>query len=182
MTTVPVRAELIPVTVTVNGVLHEAAVPGRLLLADYLRDRLGLTGTHDGCAHGTCGACTVLVDAEAVRSCLMFAAQVDGSHITTVEGVSPDGELTPVQRAFQDNHGMQCGFCTPGIVCSLTGLLAKDPAPSEEAIIDTLNGHLCRCTGYQNIVKAARQAAGRPIESNPIDSGAAESSGEGSDR
>jgi carbon-monoxide dehydrogenase small subunit len=153
----------IPVAVTVNGVPHDAAVPARLLLADFLRDHLGLTGTHLGCGHGTCGVCTVLLDGEPVRSCLMLAAQVDGCTVTTVEGISPDGELTPVQRAFQDNHGLQCGFCTPGLVCSLTALLRADPEPSDEAIIDTLDGHLCRCTGYQNIVKAARQAAGRPI-------------------
>jgi carbon-monoxide dehydrogenase small subunit len=160
----PTRPALIPISLTVNGLPVDAAVPGRMLLADFLRDELGLTGTHVGCGHGTCGSCTILVDGEAVRSCLQFAVQVDGCVITTVEGVSPDGRLTPVQQAFQDNHGMQCGFCTPGFVCSLTGLLAKDPAPSEETIVDTLNGHLCRCTGYQNILKAARQAAGRPVD------------------
>ena len=164
MTQAPNRPTLIPVSVTVNELPYEAAVPGRMLLADFLREELGLTGTHIGCAHGTCGSCTILVDGEAVRSCLQFAAQVDGCTIATVEGVSPDGELTPVQQAFQDNHGMQCGFCTPGFVCSLTGLLAKDPSPSEETIVDTLNGHLCRCTGYQNILKAARQAAGMEVE------------------
>jgi carbon-monoxide dehydrogenase small subunit len=164
MTQAPNRPTLIPVSVTVNGLPYEAAVPGRMLLADFLREELGLTGTHVGCGHGTCGSCTILVDGEAVRSCLQFAAQVDGCAITTVEGISPDGRLTPVQQAFQDNHGMQCGFCTPGFVCSLTGLLAKDPSPNEETIVDVLNGHLCRCTGYQNILKAARQAAGMEVE------------------
>lgn len=163
MTQTPARPDLIPVAVTVNGLPYEAAVAGRTLLSDFLRDDLGLTGTHIGCGHGTCGACTIVVDGEAVRACLLLAAQVDGCQLTTVEGISPDGELTPVQRAFQDNHGMQCGFCTPGFVCSLTALLATDPAPSEETLVDTLNGHLCRCTGYQNILKAARQAAGLPV-------------------
>ncbi|MCW0214813.1 MAG: (2Fe-2S)-binding protein [Pseudonocardia sp.] len=157
------RIPPVPIAVRVNGVSHEAAVAPRLLLSDFLRDELGLTGTHVGCGHGTCGACTVILDGEPVRSCLTLAAQVDECTVTTVEGLSPDGELTPVQQAFQDNHGMQCGFCTPGFVCSLTALLAADPEPSDEAITDTLDGHLCRCTGYQNIVKAARQAAGRPV-------------------
>ena len=156
-------SELLPVVLTVNGVPHTAAVPPRLLLADLLREHLGLTGTHLGCGHGTCGSCTVVLDGEPVRSCLMLAVQADGSSVTTVEGVAGDGPITPVQQAINDNHGMQCGFCTPGVVCSLTALLEADPAPSDEAITDTLDGHLCRCTGYQNIVKAARQAAGRPV-------------------
>ncbi|GAA1378726.1 (2Fe-2S)-binding protein [Pseudonocardia kongjuensis] len=156
-------SELLPVVLTVNGVPHTAAVPPRLLLADLLREHLGLTGTHLGCGHGTCGSCTVVLDGEPVRSCLMLAVQADGSSVTTVEGVAGDGPITPVQQAINDNHGMQCGFCTPGVVCSLTALLDADPAPSDEAITDTLDGHLCRCTGYQNIVKAARQAAGRPV-------------------
>ena len=164
MTSAPVRPTLIQISLTVNGMPVDGAVPGRMLLTDFLRDTCGLTGTHIGCGHGTCGACTILMDGEAVRACLLFAAQADGCVLTTVEGISPDGQLTPVQQAFQDNHGMQCGFCTPGFVCSLTGLLSKDPSPSEETIVDTLNGHLCRCTGYQNILKAARQAAGRPVE------------------
>jgi len=156
-------SELLQVVLTVNGVPHTAAVPPRLLLADLLREHLGLTGTHLGCGHGTCGSCTVVLDGEPVRSCLMLAVQADGSSVTTVEGVAGDGPITPVQQAINDNHGMQCGFCTPGVVCSLTALLDADPAPSDEAITDTLDGHLCRCTGYQNIVKAARQAAGRPV-------------------
>jgi carbon-monoxide dehydrogenase small subunit len=129
-------------------------------LSDYLREQLRLTGTHLGCAHGTCGACTVLLDGAPVRACLLFAAQADGCAVTTIEGISPDGELTAVQQAFQDNHGMQCGFCTPGFVVSLTALLTADPHPTEDELVDTLDGHLCRCTGYQNILRAGRQAAG----------------------
>jgi len=135
-------------------------VAPRTLLSDYLREQLRLTGTHLGCAHGTCGACTVLLDGAPVRACLLFAAQADGCAVTTIEGISPDGELTAVQQAFQDNHGMQCGFCTPGFVVSLTALLTADPHPTEDELVDTLDGHLCRCTGYQNILRAGRQAAG----------------------
>lgn len=126
-------------------------------LADYLRDDLDLTGTHIGCEHGTCGACTVLVNGEPVRSCLMLAVQADGCSVTTVEGVSAPGELTCVQRAFNDNHAMQCGFCTPGIVVSLTALARQQPPATEEQLVATLDGHLCRCTGYQNILKAGQQ-------------------------
>jgi carbon-monoxide dehydrogenase small subunit len=146
--------------VEVNGVSHRGEVAPRTLLSDYLREHLRLTGTHLGCGHGTCGACTVLLDGAPVRACLLFAAQADGCAVTTIEGISPDGELTPVQRAFQDNHGMQCGFCTPGFVVSLTALLAGTPQPTEDELVDTLDGHLCRCTGYQNILRAGRQAAG----------------------
>jgi len=135
-------------------------VAPRTLLSDYLREQLRLTGTHLGCAHGTCGACTALLDGAPVRACLLFAAQADGCAVTTIEGISPDGELTAVQQAFQDNHGMQCGFCTPGFVVSLTALLTADPHPTEDELVDTLDGHLCRCTGYQNILRAGRQAAG----------------------
>jgi carbon-monoxide dehydrogenase small subunit len=144
----------------VNGVSHHDEVAPRTLLSDYLREQLRLTGTHLGCAHGTCGACTVLLDGAPIRACLLFAAQADGCAVTTIEGMSPDGELTPVQQAFQDNHGMQCGFCTPGFVVSLTALLAGNPRPTEDELMDTLDGHLCRCTGYQNILRAGRQAAG----------------------
>ncbi|HTF49871.1 MAG TPA: (2Fe-2S)-binding protein [Pseudonocardia sp.] len=147
-------------SVEVNGVSHRGEVAPRTLLSDYLREALRLTGTHLGCAHGTCGACTVLLDGAPVRACLLFAAQADGCAVTTIEGVSPDGELTAVQQAFQDNHGMQCGFCTPGFVVSLTALLAATPHPTEDELVDTLEGHLCRCTGYQNILRAGRQAAG----------------------
>ena len=147
-------------SVEVNGVSHRGEVAPRTLLSDYLREALRLTGTHLGCAHGTCGACTVLLDGAPVRACLLFAAQADGCAVTTIEGVSPDGELTAVQQAFQDNHGMQCGFCTPGFVVSLTAQLAATPHPTEDELVDTLEGHLCRCTGYQNILRAGRQAAG----------------------
>jgi carbon-monoxide dehydrogenase small subunit len=147
-------------SVEVNGVSHRGEVAPRTLLSDYLREALRLTGTHLGCAHGTCGACTVLLDGAPVRACLLFAAQADGCAVTTIEGISPDGELTAVQQAFQDNHGMQCGFCTPGFVVSLTALLAATPRPTEDELVDTLDGHLCRCTGYQNILRAGRQAAG----------------------
>jgi carbon-monoxide dehydrogenase small subunit len=147
-------------SVEVNGVSHRGEVAPRTLLSDYLREALRLTGTHLGCAHGTCGACTVLLDGAPVRACLLFAAQADGCAVTTIEGISPDGELTAVQQAFQDNHGMQCGFCTPGFVVSLTALLAASPRPTEDELVDTLDGHLCRCTGYQNILRAGRQAAG----------------------
>jgi carbon-monoxide dehydrogenase small subunit len=147
-------------SVEVNGVGHRGEVAPRTLLSDYLREALRLTGTHLGCAHGTCGACTVLLDGAPVRACLLFAAQADGCAVTTIEGISPDGELTAVQQAFQDNHGMQCGFCTPGFVVSLTALLTAAPHPTEDELVDTLDGHLCRCTGYQNILRAGRQAAG----------------------
>jgi carbon-monoxide dehydrogenase small subunit len=150
----------IEISVVVNGVAHRGTVAPRTLLSDFLRENLRLTGTHLGCGHGTCGACTVLLDGDPVRACLLFAAQADGCTITTIEGISPEGRLTPVQQAFQDNHGMQCGFCTPGFVVSLTALLTGNPQPTEEELVDTLNGHLCRCTGYQNILRAGRQAAG----------------------
>jgi aerobic carbon-monoxide dehydrogenase small subunit len=154
------------IQLTVNGRLHEVAVAPRVLLADMLREELALTGTHLACEQGVCGACTILLDGRAVRSCLMLAVQANGHTITTIEGVSTDGTLTPVQQAFNDNHGMQCGFCTSGFVVSLHGLLQANPHASEAEVMDVLGGHLCRCTGYQNIIKAARQAAdavgGRP--------------------
>jgi len=149
----------IPVSLTVNGVAHEAVVEPRKILADLLREDCRLTGTHIGCEHGVCGACTVLVDGRAVRSCLVFAVQVDGSEVTTVEGLAADGELTPVQQAFQQEHGLQCGFCTPGFVMSVTAFLRDRPDPSDEEIRDALSGNLCRCTGYQGIVRAVRRAA-----------------------
>ena len=131
-----------------------------MTLADFLRDRCGLTGTHLGCEHGACGACTVLLDGEAVRSCLMFAVQADGAEVTTVEGVAaPDGTLSPVQSALRECHGLQCGFCTPGFVMSLTALLRDNPDPSDHEIREGLSGNFCRCTGYQGIVAAARRAA-----------------------
>jgi aerobic carbon-monoxide dehydrogenase small subunit len=148
------------VELTVNGALRTARVPARRLLSDLLRHDLRLTGTHVGCEHGVCGACTVLVDGEPVRSCLTFAVTVDGAEVTTVEGLSgPDGELGPVQRAFRECHGLQCGFCTPGFLLLATDLLARTPDPSDAEIADALGGNLCRCTGYVNIVRSVRRAA-----------------------
>ncbi|WP_433422332.1 (2Fe-2S)-binding protein [Microtetraspora malaysiensis] len=147
------------VTLVVNGVIREAAVPARRLLSDFLRHDLGLTGTHVGCEHGVCGACTVLLDGEPVRSCLTFAVTVDGHEVTTVEGLAGDGELSPVQRAFTECHGLQCGFCTPGFLCAVTAFLRDNPAPTEEEALEAVSGNLCRCTGYQNIVKAVHRAA-----------------------
>ena len=149
------------IRVTVNGTEHEAEVPARLTLADFLRERLDLTATHLGCEHGVCGACTILLDDETARSCIMLAAQADGSEITTLEGVVADDEdLHPVQQAFWDRHGLQCGFCTPGIIMSTLELLREHPQPTREQIDDALGGHLCRCTGYVKIVEAVEQAAG----------------------
>jgi carbon-monoxide dehydrogenase small subunit len=144
---------------TVNGTVRSADVEPRRTLADFLREDCRLTGTHLGCEHGVCGACTVLVDGLAVRSCLVFAVQVDGAEVTTVEGLSEDGELSPVQAAFRDCHGLQCGFCTPGFVVSVTAFLRDHPDPDDEAIREALSGNLCRCTGYQGIINAVRQAA-----------------------
>jgi len=144
----------------VNGELVRDVVEARLTLADFLRERRRLTGTHLGCEHGVCGACTVLVDGAAVRSCLMFAGQAQGHEITTIEGLSGlDDELTPVQRSFRDAHGLQCGFCTPGFIVSVTAFLRDNPRPTDEEIRDALSGNLCRCTGYQGILKAVRLAA-----------------------
>jgi carbon-monoxide dehydrogenase small subunit len=151
-----------PIRLSVNGNPTEAIVEPRMTLADFLRERCGLTGTHLGCEHGVCGACTVLLDGSAVRSCLVFAVQADGAEVSTVEGVaSADGELSPVQSALQECHGLQCGFCTPGFVMSITALLRDNPNPSDEEIREGLSGNLCRCTGYQGIVNAVRLAAGQ---------------------
>jgi carbon-monoxide dehydrogenase small subunit len=150
----------IAVDLTVNGRPFTAAVESRVTLADFLRENCGLTGTHLGCEHGACGACTVLLDGQAVRSCLIFAVQVDGQDVTTVEGIAaPDGTLSPVQAALRDCHGLQCGFCTPGFVTSITALLRDNPDPSDEEIREGLSGNFCRCTGYQGIVNAVRLAA-----------------------
>jgi len=150
----------IALTVTVNGERLSRTVEARRTLADFLRDNLSLTGTHLGCEHGVCGACTVLVDGDAVRSCLMFAAQADGADVTTIEGLSErNGELTPIQAAFQAEHALQCGFCTPGFVVSVHAFLAENPHPSDEEIRDALSGNLCRCTGYQGIIAAVKRAA-----------------------
>ena len=148
-----------PITLTVNGVARSEEVEARLTLADLLRERLDLTATHLGCEHGVCGACTVIVDGHAARSCTTLAVQVDGAEVLTLEGVATDGEeLHPVQQAFWEKHGMQCGFCTPGIVMSLVELLEREPDPSEETIREVLGGHLCRCTGYVKIREAAGEA------------------------
>ena len=147
------------ICVTVNGTSHDRAVEPRLLLSDFLRHELGLTGTHVGCEHGVCGACTVLLDGDAVRSCLVFAVQADGHAVTTVEGLAPPGELSPLQRAFQETHGLQCGFCTPGLLMTLVPFLATNPDPGDTEIREAISGNLCRCTGYQNIVAAVKRAA-----------------------
>ena len=149
-----------PIRFSVNGTPYEATVEPRLTLADFLRERCGLTGTHLGCEHGSCGACTVLLDGAAVRSCLVFAVQAEDAEVATVEGVaSADGELSPVQAALRDCHGLQCGFCTPGFVMSITALLRDNPHPTDEEIREGLSGNFCRCTGYQGIVNAVHQAA-----------------------
>src|SRR3954454_11128320 len=148
------------ITLTVNGTVRSGAAEPRLTLADFLREQCRLTGTHLGCEHGVCGACTVLVDGAAVRSCLMFAVQADGAEVTTIEGLSgPDGELSPVQSAFRDHHGLQCGFCTPGFVVSATAFLRDNPEPTDAEIAEARSGNLCRCTGYQGILRAVRAAA-----------------------
>jgi carbon-monoxide dehydrogenase small subunit len=152
----------VTVTMKVNGRERTVTCEPRKLLSDVLRDDFVLTGTHVGCEHGACGACTVMVDGAAVRSCLLFAAQMGGSDITTVEGIAnPDGSLSDVQQAMQDNHGLQCGFCTPGIVVTLTAFLRDHPDPTDDEIREAISGNLCRCTGYHGIVNAARQACGR---------------------
>ena len=154
-----------PIAVTVNGARREGVVEPRLLLSDYLRHELGLTGTHVGCEHGVCGACTVLVDGASVRSCLMLAVQCDGAEVATVESLATDGVLNPLQQALRDHHGLQCGFCTPGMLMTLTEFLRSHPDPSEAEVRDVLSGNLCRCTGYQGIVDAALAAARRMRES-----------------
>ena len=150
------------IAVTVNGVRHEATVPVRVTLADFLRHQLRLTGTHLGCEHGVCGACTILFDGRSARSCLMLAVQADGHEVMTVEGIAADKKvLHPLQEAFRDNHGLQCGFCTPGILTTLIELLRDNPDPTEEEVRIGISGNLCRCTGYHNIVVAALDAAKR---------------------
>jgi len=147
----------IAVEIRVNGEPRRAGVEPRLTLADFLRERCRLTGTHLGCEHGVCGACTVLLDGAAVRSCLVLAVQAQGREVTTVEGLAPDGGLTDVQEAFRDCHGLQCGFCTPGFVVTVSAMLAGDPTPDDAAIREALSGNLCRCTGYQGILAAVRR-------------------------
>ena len=146
------------VTVTVNGVHHERDVEPRLLLSDFIRLELGLTGTHVGCEHGVCGACTILFDGEPARSCIMFAVQANGHTLQTVEGLSPDREmLSPLQSAFREAHALQCGFCTPGILMTLTAFLRDRPEPNDAEIREALSANLCRCTGYQHIVEAVKR-------------------------
>jgi aerobic-type carbon monoxide dehydrogenase small subunit (CoxS/CutS family) len=152
---------MIAVDTVVNGRRYREDVEPRLLLSDFVRHRLGLTGTHVGCEHGVCGACTVKVDGIAVRSCLMLAVQADGAEIVTVEGLAGAGELTPLQAAFRRHHALQCGFCTPGILLAADDLLSRNPTPSREEIVDMLSGQLCRCTGYTPIVDAIAEVAGR---------------------
>jgi carbon-monoxide dehydrogenase small subunit len=148
------------ITLTVNGVRHSREVETRLTLGDFLRRDLGLTGTHLGCEHGVCGACTVHLDGEAIRSCILFAVQADGAKVTTVEGLAkPDGTLHPLQQAFRDHHGLQCGFCTPGMLMTLAAFLAENSNPTEREVREAISGNLCRCTGYQGIVAAALDAA-----------------------
>ena len=160
----------LPITVTVNGEARERAVEPRLLLSDFLRHELGLTGTHVGCEHGVCGACTVHVDGRAVRSCLLFTVQVHGREVATVESLAAEAcpeTLHPLQQAFREAHALQCGFCTPGFLMSLLPFLEENPDPSEREIREALSGNLCRCTGYQNIVAAVRLAAVKLRETAP---------------
>ena len=147
------------INVTVNGVSHESEVEPRLLLVHYLRDTLGLTGTHVGCETSLCGACTVMVDGQAVKSCTLLAVQADGSKVTTIEGMAAGGKLHPVQEGFWEHHGLQCGYCTPGMIMTAAQILERNPDPSDEEIRHGLEGNLCRCTGYQHIVQAVQCAA-----------------------
>jgi carbon-monoxide dehydrogenase small subunit len=149
----------VSVTVNVNGQEYKREVEPRLLLSDFLRHELGLTGTHVGCEHGVCGACTILFDGESIRSCLVFAVQADGHSLTTVEGLASDGKLHPIQQSFWEAHGLQCGYCTPGILMTLVPFLKQNPNPTEEEIRHAISGNLCRCTGYQHIVDAVKLAA-----------------------
>lgn len=157
---------VIPITLTVNGQLREGSVEGRVTLADFLRERLGLTGTHLGCEHGVCGACTVLLDGEPARSCLVLAVQAQDKEVTTVEGLSGSEPLSALQRAMRDNFSFQCGFCTPGFLIQAWALLKENPRPTEEEVRHALSGNLCRCTGYQSIVAGVLAASTRaPLES-----------------
>ena len=149
---------MIPIRVTVNGTAYERAIEPRLLLADFLRGTLGLTGTHVGCEHGVCGACTVLVDGDSMRACLLFAVQLDGCSVETVESLGTLNDLNPLQQAFREHHALQCGFCTPGMLMTVTDLLRKYPLATDEQIREGLSGNLCRCTGYEHIVAAVRAA------------------------
>jgi aerobic carbon-monoxide dehydrogenase small subunit len=150
---------ILRIQVTVNGTAHESEVEDRTLLVHYIRDGLGLTGTNIGCDTSSCGACTILVDGESVKSCTMLAAQADGTSITTIEGLATNGELHPMQKAFQENHGLQCGYCTPGMVMASVSFLEENPHPTEEEVRIGLEGNLCRCTGYHNIVQSVLAAS-----------------------
>ncbi|HKL64883.1 MAG TPA: (2Fe-2S)-binding protein [Roseovarius sp.] len=152
------------VSMTVNGKPAKGQIEGRTLLVDFIRDSLGLTGTHVGCDTSQCGSCVVHVDGKAVKACTIFAAEAEGAEVTTVEGLgAPDGTMHPIQQAFQDHHGLQCGFCTPGMVMSAAALLEENPTPTEAEIRDYLEGNICRCTGYHNIVKAIMAASGQDV-------------------
>jgi carbon-monoxide dehydrogenase small subunit len=159
-----IQQQTIPIHVTVNGTERSVQVEPRLLLVSFLREHLSLTGTHVGCDTSQCGACTVHLDGQAVKSCTILAVQADGSAITTIEGLTPDGRLHPVQEGFREEHGLQCGFCTPGMIMTATFLLRTNPNPTDEEITHALEGNLCRCTGYVNIVKSIRWAAERMME------------------
>ena len=156
-------SEKVQLSVTVNGVAREALVEPRQLLVYYLRDELGLTGAHVGCDTTNCGACTVHVDGRAVKSCTVLAAQVDGAEVLTIEGLGQEGNLHPLQAAFREHHGLQCGYCTPGMIMAAADLLERNPSPSEEEVRSGLEGNLCRCTGYHNIVKAVQAAGARGV-------------------
>ncbi len=158
--TIETTEQLHDIRLRVNGAVYDLRVPGRRLLSDALRHDLGLTGTHVGCEHGVCGACTVLLEGDPVRACLMFAVSAQGQEITTVEGLAdPEGGLGPVQQAFRECHGLQCGFCTPGFLTTITAGLRENPSPTEEEAREMVSGNLCRCTGYQNIVRSVTRAA-----------------------
>jgi len=151
----------LPVKMTINGQSYSHEVEPRLLLVHYIRENVGLTGTHVGCDTSQCGACTILMDGQAVKACNFFAVQVDGANIMTIEGLAKDGELHPIQQGFWEKHGLQCGFCTPGLVVAVADLLDHDPSPSEAAVREALSGNLCRCTGYQKILDAVHLAVER---------------------
>jgi aerobic carbon-monoxide dehydrogenase small subunit len=159
-------SDTVEVHLKVNGVVHTANIEVRKTLADVLRDDLGLTGTHIGCEHGVCGACTVLLDGQAVRSCLMFGVQVRDGEIVTIEGLADDGEMNPLQQAMWASHGFQCGFCTPGFLMQITELLGENPTPTEPEIREALSGNVCRCTGYQSIVAGVLRASGQSTTDN----------------
>ena len=160
-------SDLVSITLKINGESHRVSVEPRRTLADTIRDDCGKTGTHVGCEHGVCGSCTIIIDGEPMRSCLMFAVQADGREIRTVEGLAKGEELHPLQRAFIDNHGLQCGFCTPGFLMLATSVLEKEPDIADADLLDALSSNLCRCTGYQNIIKAVKQARDEMRDAKP---------------